>query len=76
MELDDEDLCKWILLANQQSNTLESSTIHNVEKMLSRIEEGMELNLNQHRTLVALSNRFDRNLKFGTKDNYNERAKQ
>jgi hypothetical protein len=67
MELDDEDLCKWILLANQQSNTLESSTIHNVEKMLSRIEEGMELNLNQHRTLVALSNRFDRNLKFGNK---------
>lgn len=67
MELDDEDLCRWILLANEKTKELEYSTIQYVEKLLSMIEEGRELKRDQHSTLVALSNRFDKNMKFGKK---------
>lgn len=67
MELDDEDLCRWILLANEHTNELENSTVQYVEKLLGMIEEGRDLKTSQHQTLVALSNRFDKNLKFGKK---------
>ena len=67
MELDDEDLCQWILLANKELKILESSTVQYVEKLLGMIEEGRELKIGHHNTLVSLSKRFDKNLKFGIK---------
>ncbi len=65
MELDDEDLCRWILLANEKMKILESSTVQYVEKLLGMIEEGRDLKSAHHHTLVSLSSRFDKNLKFG-----------
>lgn len=65
MELDDEDLCRWILLANEQTKELERSTVQYIEKLLGHIEEGRELKADQRNTIMALSNRFDKNLKFG-----------
>jgi len=67
MELDDEDLCRWILLANEKKKELEYSTIQYVEKLLGKIEEGRDIKSSDHHTIVALSNRFDKNLNFGKK---------
>lgn len=65
MELDDEDLCRWILFANEKTKKLDIETWHYVEKVLSHIEEGRELKASQRATLMSLSKKFDKNLRFG-----------
>lgn len=64
MELDDEDLCKWILLANEKVKRLDFETVRYVEKLLGMLEEGREIKVIQRNTLKSLANKFDKNMRF------------
>lgn len=64
MELDDEDLCRWLLLANEKVKKLDFETVRYIEKLLSMIEEGRDIKVTQRNTLKSLANKFDKNMRF------------
>ncbi len=64
MELDDEDLCRWLLLANEKVKKLDFETVRYIEKLLSMIEEGRDIKVIQRNTLKSLANKFDKNMRF------------
>lgn len=64
MELDDEDLCRWLLLANDKYKKLDHATVRNLEAILCQIEEGREVSALKRKTMLTLSKKFDKNLVF------------
>lgn len=64
MELDDEDLCRWILLANEKVKKLDFETVRYVEKILGMIEECRDIKVVQRGTLKSLASKFDKNMRF------------
>lgn len=63
MDLDDDDLCKWILYANEKcGNILTQSSLFFVETMLNLLEEGREITLNNRNKLQNIADSLQEKL--------------
>lgn len=63
MDLDDDDLCKWIIYANEKcGNVLTQSSLNFVEMMINILEEGREMRLTNRTMLQNIAKSLEEKL--------------